>query len=151
MRITRDVEKWKEFGTMMSESYEEMRIKYSQLKRERVKDMEELYQMEQHANKLQTLVDETKLELANYKQEAEATIIQLRTELEGLKEKLNNKHVNHLARQVICLQTDLDKCQTQLKRYQRQQLTSSLSSIIKRTHSRGESLSVSVTESSFQY
>jgi len=90
-----DVAKWKEFGLLMAENYQDLKKRLEVLTAERAKDQAIIAKQKEQIKKLKTLLAHTQTELEDQRRASQ--------------KPEDNRCLSLLAEQLISLRTDLDK------------------------------------------
>lgn len=113
----KELTKWKEFGTLMAEAYQEVKVKHEAQTVALEREAKISAALREQVNKLKQL-------LAKTLEEKEEVSLAYARKLEELYEGQELAGTAHecslMARQVINLRTDLDKCQSEMLKLQRQ-------------------------------
>ena len=131
--IERELQKWREFGSLMATQYEELKEKHAEALRQRAADQSLIASLrgqlkDQHCS-LQTEVDS----LQNQLSAAQGRIASLEEQVSVQKAApVPDPRVHELASQVIQLRTDLDKTVAELSRAKRKSLNDSLTGLVMR-------------------
>ena len=101
-----EVAKWKEFGTLMAESYQDLKKKFESLLAERHKEKQIIGRQKEQIKKLKALLAHSQGEVERLHRENDA--LSSRPPAES-KDKEDHHYLTQMADQLISLRTDLDK------------------------------------------
>jgi hypothetical protein len=121
-----EIEKWKEFGSLMADSYEKMKKKYLEsikMQEEQKRNIRELNEQLNKLNTLQARVSKEKEEMVTRFQKE---IQVLRIELEETNRERTPMEYSQMADEIIHLRTELERRKSSVSRLQRDQVNNSL-------------------------
>ena len=121
-----EIEKWKEFGSLMADSYDKMKKKYLESIKVQEEQKRNIREMSEQISKLNGLYDQNCKEkeeiVGRYQKEIQVLMIEFE---ESNREKTSMEY-SQMADEIIHLRTELERKKSSVSRLQRDQVNNSL-------------------------